>query len=190
MKDEAIVRYFFEAGMLKRTARSGWWAEKVENPESVAGHVFRTAVISFVLAKLEGLGNDAASRLCTAAVFHDMHECRLGDMNKITAGYIQADGELARKVEEDQVKDMPRGLRDSILQTLDLKDKERTILKDADYLECAVQAKEYLDIGYAGAVSWIDSIGGRLKTESAKKLHAKLKTQHSNSWWKGLKNLD
>ncbi len=35
---ESIARYIFEAGMLKRTARSGWWAEKVGNPESVADH--------------------------------------------------------------------------------------------------------------------------------------------------------
>ena len=34
---KSIARYIFEAGMLKRVKRSGWWAEKVETPESVAG---------------------------------------------------------------------------------------------------------------------------------------------------------
>ena len=28
---ESIARYIFEAGMLKRVKRSGWWAEKVES---------------------------------------------------------------------------------------------------------------------------------------------------------------
>jgi putative hydrolase of HD superfamily len=187
MENESIVKYLFEAGMLKRTARSGWWAEKVKYPESVADHVFRTAIVAFILAKLEGAD---PNRLCSAAVFHDMHETRLGDMNKITARYIKTDGKLARKVEEDQIKTLDPKLQDSIRKTLDLTEKEWTILKDADYLECALQAKEYLDIGYKGASTWIENIGKKLKTENGKLLHRKLKTQDSNSWWKGLKRLD
>ena len=68
--------------------------------------------------------------------------------------------------------------------------KERIILKDADYLECAFQAKEYADIGYSRAMVWVENIGKRLKTRSAKLLHSKLRTQDSNSWWHGLKKLD
>lgn len=187
MSEEAIMKYFFEAGMLKRTARSGWWAEKIKQPESVADHAFRTAIVTFVLAKMEGLD---PNRLCSAAVFHDMHEARLGDMNKITARYIKVDAETERKVEQEQVQDMDPELKDAILKTLDLSEKEMQILKDADYLECAIQAKEYLDVGYSGAKTWIDNIGNKLKTESAKALHSRLRTQDSNSWWKNLKKLD
>ena len=46
---DPIVRYVFEAGMLKRVARSGWWAENVKHPESVADHSFRTALVAFIL---------------------------------------------------------------------------------------------------------------------------------------------
>ncbi|MCI0503606.1 HD domain-containing protein [Candidatus Micrarchaeota archaeon] len=187
---ETAARYIFEAGMLKRVKRSGWWAEKVENPESVADHSFRTGVIAFIIARMEGLGEADANRLCTAAVFHDMHEARLGDMHKITARYIEVTKELERKVEREQAAGMPPPIQNSILGTLDLSEKERIILKDADYLECAFQAKEYLDVGYRGAQSWIDNIGARLKTRSAKSLHAKMKTMDSNCWWKGLKRLD
>jgi putative hydrolase of HD superfamily len=187
MNEESIVKYLFEAGMLKRIARTGWWAEKIKHPESVADHSLRSAIIAFVLAKLEGAD---PNKLCTAAVFHDMHETRLGDHNKINARYIQVDKDLEKKVEQEQVKDLPRELQDSILKTLDLTEKEKIILKDADQLECALSAKEYLDIGYKGAQTWIDNIGKRLKTENAKLLHRKLKTQDSNSWWKGLKRLD
>jgi putative hydrolases of HD superfamily len=187
---EGIARYIFEAGMLKRVKRSGWWAEKVETPESVAEHSFRAAVVAFVLARMEGLDDAGANRLCAAAVFHDMHEARLGDMHKITARYIEMKRELERKVESEQAAGMPVPVRKSVLGALDLTDKERTILKDADYLECAFQAKEYLDIGYKGAQTWIDNIGERLKTKSAKRLHAKMKAMDSNCWWKGLKKLD
>lgn len=187
---EPIARYVFEAGMLKRVKRSGWWAEKVESPESVADHSFRAAIIAFMLAHMEGLDEGEANRLCTAAVFHDMHEARIGDMHKITARYVTVSHELERKVEREQVVGMPNGIQNSILETLDLSIKEHAILKDADYLECAFQAKEYLDVGYKGAGTWIDNIGARLKTKSAKALLAKMKTMDSNCWWKGLKKLD
>ncbi len=187
---ESIAKYIFEAGMLKRTARSGWWAEKVAHPESVADHSFRTAVVAFILAKMEGLGDDAAQRLCTAAVFHDMHEARIGDMNKITARYVEVTRELEKKVESEQTQGMANEIRNPLLRALELSESERKLLKDADYLECAFQAKEYLDIGHKGAETWISNISERLKSESAKKLLAAMRSMDSNSWWKGLKRLD
>jgi len=187
---DSIVDYIFEAGMLKRTARSGWWAEKVKYPESVAEHSFRTAVVAFVLARMEGMDEEGARRLCTAAVFHDMHETRLGDMNKITARYIPMTKELERKVEGDQRKDMPGDIRDAIASTLELSEKELMILKDADYMECAFQAKEYMDIGHKGAESWIKSIEAKLKTPSAKRMLTTMRNRDSNDWWKGLKKIE
>lgn len=186
---EEIAKYIFEAGMLKRVCRSGWWAEKVKHPESVADHALRTAIIAFILARMEGLDEQAARKLCTAGVFHDMHETRLGDINKVTARYITNSKELEQKVEEEQLRSMPKEMRDSIMGILELSEKERTVLKDADYLECAFQAKEYLDVGYKGAESWINNVGKKLQTESAKKLHAQMEKQDSNSWWRGLKKI-
>lgn len=186
---EEIARYIFEAGMLKRTARSGWWAEKVTHPESVADHAYRTGIIAFVLARMEGKDDESAWKLCSAAVFHDMHETRLGDMNRITARYITVDRDLERSVWEEQLQEMPDYVQSSIMRMFDLSNEEMAILKDADHLECAFQAKEYADIGYSGAKSWIENTGKRLVSKSAKMLHKQLGEQHSNSWWKGLKKV-
>ena len=175
--------------MLKRVARSGWWAEKVKNPESVADHCFRAAVIGFVLAKMEGRSDEDARRICTALVFHDMHETRMQDLNKIAARYIDVKG-IGKKIEEDQAKDMPEEIKRSVLGILELSGEDEAIKHDADALECSFQAKEYVEIGHAGAQSWIESIGPRLKTKSAKDLHEKMKEMRSNSWWKGLKKID
>ncbi len=187
MSDDPVLKYFFEAGMLKRTARSGWWAEGIKNPESVADHSFRTAVIAFVLAKMEGADSE---RLCSAAVFHDLLEARLGDMNKITARYVHTTEELERRIEADQAQALPTEIRKALASVRKLSEKEKTILKDADYLECAIQAKEYADAGNSGTGNWISIIGKKLRTASAKKLHSKLKTTKSNSWWAGLKRLE
>ncbi len=187
---DSVMRYVYEAGMLKRTARSGWWAEGIKHPESVADHSFRTAVIAFILSRMEGLDEAAACRVCTAAVFHDVHEARLGDMNKITSRYVHVTRELEKGIEAEQRQGMPPVVRDALASALDLGEKERTIMKDADYLECAVQAREYADAGNSGTRSWVDTIGKKLKTASAKKLHSRLRTLGSNSWWQGLKRME
>ncbi len=181
-----IANYFFEAGMLKRICRSGWWSENVATPESVADHVFRTAVVAFVLAKLEGCDAHSANRICTAAVFHDMHETRILDLNKITARYIDVTREIELKVEREQVNALPQELSKSILDALTLTGKEQVILKDADYLECAVQAKEYADIGHK-TKPWLESISKRLKTKSAKMILREIASTNSTAWKDGLK---
>jgi putative hydrolase of HD superfamily len=186
---EPVARYIFEAGMLKRVKRSGWWSESVGNPESVADHSFRAAVIAFMLARMEGCDDESANRICTAAVFHDMHETRLLDLNKITARYIRVDEGLERKVERDQIEGFEPRLKDAMLGTLRISEREGIILKDADYLECAFQAREYAAIGHKGAENWVKSIGERLRTASAKKLHAQMRRMEPKSWWKGLKRL-
>ena len=61
------------------------------------------------------------------------------------------------------------------------------IVKDADYLEAAFQAKEYYDIGYKTARGWIRRTEKLLKTSSAKMLLKKLKKMDSAAWWENLK---
>jgi putative hydrolase of HD superfamily len=185
---DSVLDYLFEAGMLKRVKRSGWWSEKIRDPESVAEHVCRTAVVAFIIAKMEGLDDESACRICTAAVFHDMHETRILDLNKITSRYIQADESLHRKVEADQARMLPKEVKASVLGALRLSEREEMILNDADQLECAITAKEYADIGYKTA-RWVDNIAQRLQSASAKALANKLKKADSGRWKDGLKKL-
>lgn len=187
---ESIINYLFELGALKYIKRSGWWLAKVKDPESVAEHSFRAAAIAFILSKLEGETDETASKLCSAAVFHDVHETRILDLNKVTARYIDND-EAAEQVEKEQIESLPSEVRDSIQIIISkLSEREKIILKDADRLEMALQAKEYVEIGYEDAKEWLTAIEKRLKTESAKKLFGKMKTIRSNEWYKDLKKLE
>lgn len=181
-----IVRYLFETGELKRIKRSGWWLAKVKDPESVAEHSYRTAIVAFVLAKLEGAD---AQKLSTAAVFHDVIETRLLDLHKLSARYIDVHEKIERKVIDEQLAPLPKEIADEISSLYELKGKEFEILKDADYLECALQAKEYVESGYNDAQEWLDNIGKLLKTDSAKKLFVSILSSRSSDWWQGLKKL-
>ena len=171
--------FLFELGQLKRVKRSGWWVAKVPNPESVAEHSFRAAVIAFVIAEGEGKGN--AGDYAVAALLHDSCETRLGDRHKISQRYLRK-GNSEKKARKDQLEALPKQLRASISGLPD-----DDIVRDADLLECAVQAKEYFDCGYRDAKDWIQRAGRGLKTKTAKRLFSELKRADSGKWWRGLK---
>lgn len=50
----AVDDFIFETGLLKRAKRTGWWIAGVKDPESIAEHSHRTALIGAVLAMMEG----------------------------------------------------------------------------------------------------------------------------------------
>ena len=184
-----LLNLIFEFGQLKRVKRSGWWTAGIKDPESVAEHTARTCFIGHILSKLE---NADSKKVVLMLVSHDLPESRINDKDKIEIRYI--DGKMGeKKAFEDQVKNIPKNVQEEFLSLQrefnECSTKEAIVAKDADYLECAVQAKEYLDIGYKKTEDWIDNVGKFLKTKSAKEIFALIKNSDSLGWWKGLKKL-
>ncbi|MBW2084862.1 MAG: HD domain-containing protein, partial [Deltaproteobacteria bacterium] len=70
-----VANFLFEAGMLKKTPRSGY--QFLGNgSESVAEHSFRATILGFILAGLTpGADRVKVVNLC---LFHDFHEARTG----------------------------------------------------------------------------------------------------------------
>ncbi|HLC67979.1 MAG TPA: HD domain-containing protein [archaeon] len=184
MKD--VAKFFFELGTLKRTARAGWSVVGVPNPEVIASHIFRASVVGYTLAEMEKCDKDKVMRML---LFHDIPEARIGDFHKIASSYIEKDeGEI--KAAREQSKLMPLGMQkeytDLIEEFNDCKTKEAVVARDADYLEAAITAKEYLVNGYVHAQEFLDRIRTVLKTESAKKVLAEIE-KSDGFWWDGLK---
>ena len=184
-----ILNLIFEFGQLKRVKRSGWWFVGVKNPESVADHTSRTCFIGYLLSKLENVDPE---KVVLMILSHDMPESRIGDKSKVEVRYV--DGKKGeKKAFKEQVKDLPKNIQEELLglhnEFEENITKESLIAKEADYLECAIQAKEYLDIGHKKAEDWIDNVGKVLKTKSAKEIFALIKKSDSLEWWKGLKKI-
>lgn len=189
-KDEEtaeIANFLFEVGNLKRVKRSGWWLAQIKDPESVAEHTHRCSVVALIIAKMEEMSDEECHKICAAAAMHDLHETRILDLNKVSARYIEITEEKTLEIEKEQREKMPQKVKKLFEKLLQLSEKEKTILKDADYLECAIQAKEYLDIGYTDTQEWIDSVQKRLKTKSAKKILEEIKKGKANKWFENLK---
>ena len=166
----AVARFLFEAGTLKHTKRTGWWMAGVKDPESVADHSWRTALIATIIAKLEGADPARAAFL---AVWHDTGETRTGDINHLGKKYTNGEAD-ARDITADQVAGMPEilagALCDLIAEYEGKGSPEAVCARDADKLECMIQGIEYRDQGYANAQRWIDNSRGRIVTESGQAL--------------------
>jgi putative hydrolase of HD superfamily len=182
-----ICNFIFELGQLKRIKHEGWKLLGDSNPESVADHSLRAAQIGFILAELEGY--QKPEEVCAMLVFHDIAECRIGDVHKIAARYINPDEE---QVVRDQIRDLDEVGKDifDLWEQVDHSDTEAGVIaKDADLLEMAVTAKEYVETGFQYASDWLERIAKKLQTESAHRLLACLRDLHPHEWWKGLKKI-
>jgi len=189
MKIKKIVNFIFEINQLKKRKISGWYLANVDSPLSVAEHSLRAAQIGYILAKMEGAD---ANKVTTMLVIHDNAEARTGDQNKVSARYFSKKN-AEKTAFKEQIKDLGSDLEEQWLKYFEEFEKRNTkegiIAQDADWLETAFQAKEYVDLGYTSAQNWIDNVEKALKTDSAKKLLAEMQQTASTDWWQNLKKI-
>ncbi|MBT4917677.1 HD domain-containing protein [Candidatus Peregrinibacteria bacterium] len=187
MNKKNLTNFFFELGQLKRIKHEGWRIIGVEAPESVAEHSLRAAQIGYLLAEMEGYKKP--EEVVTMIAFHDIGECRIGDLHKVASRYVEADEEKAVKEQTKPLKKTGEKILDMWKKVEKQSTKAGQIAKDADYLEQAVTAREYMEIGHKKASDWIKNISKRLKTKSAKQLLTEIKKTNPNTWWQGLKKV-
>ena len=187
MNEQDILNFGFELGQLRRITHQGWNLIAIENPETIAEHSLRAAQLAFILAKMEN--HPKPEEVVSIVVFHDIGECRIGDIHKVANRYLQTDEERAVKEQTQKLETIGEDIFHYWKQMEDAQTPAGIIAKDADRLEQALSAKEYLEKGYPYAQDWIDNISKAVKTESAKKLLVALLTSHSANWWQGLKKL-
>lgn len=187
-KDPALaaVDFFAEAGLLKSIKRSGWWVAGIKDPESVAEHSFRCAVIAYYLAYEE---NADVHKVVTMALFNDIHEARINDLHKMGHYYIDFKN-AEKKVFKDQVEFLDKRIKSQLVRLRDEYDRqssrESIIARDADILECLIQAKEYFDGGYLGAKKFFQKAPEYLRSRSARKFWRRIKNWHSSNWWQDI----
>ena len=177
-----IIEWILEAGLLKRTPRSGWSLLGVRDAESVADHSFRCAAIGYVLAHMESAD---VYRTLIMTLFNDMHETRTTDLHKMAQHYVDAGGAEDRSF-SDQIGGLPKGIGDELSAVRGeykaQESKESIVARDADILECLIQAKEYNEQGQTSAALFMKN-AHHLKTASAKKLWALAERTDVNAWW-------
>jgi putative hydrolase of HD superfamily len=178
---DATARLIYETGLLKLSKRTGWWLCGVKDPESIAEHSFRTAIIAGLLAAMEGADPAHATFL---AVWHDSQETRVGDIPHIGRRYLQAAGNEV--VTGHQTTGLPAAvaeqLRTLVSEYENGDSPEVHCAHDADKLDCLFQAIEYRDSGHQNVGGWIQASRTRLRTKSAERLADAAVAMTSQDW--------
>ena len=142
---DGLIDFIVEAGKLKKIPRTGWVESSVSDPESVADHTFRVALIALVLADERGLDSLKAVRM---ALLHDLAEVEIGDLTP-----TQKDAALeVNKRSENQAmmrlfEKLPESIRGTYLSAWrefsEASTEVARLVMDADKLEMVMQASEY-----------------------------------------------
>lgn len=178
-----VVAFAYEMGVLKRLRRAGWWHVGVRDPESVAEHSLRVAQLAALIAAEEG-GDPA--RAAYLGMWHDSQETRIGDIPHSARPYVEVAAN--ERITADQIDGLPeraaRSIRDAVREYEANDSIEARCAKDADRLECLLQAVEYREAGYQRVDGWIESSRGRLQTPFARRL-AEAALEVSPLAWRG-----
>ncbi|MBX6773417.1 MAG: HD domain-containing protein [Chloroflexi bacterium] len=142
------------AGQLKRLARAGWVRVGIPDPESVADHSFRLAILAMLVGSRLGLDVDRMVRL---ALLHDLAEARVGDLTPADRiGSVEK-----RRRETAAFRAIVGALPEaSALNALWREytagaTREARVLRELDKLEMAMQALEY-EWRYPDGRPWAD----------------------------------
>jgi putative hydrolase of HD superfamily len=185
-----IADFFFELGMLRRQKHSGFALAGVNKDlRSLADHTVRTAVIAYVLADLEKADPEKTAIMC---LIHDFPEMRVGDHHKVSSRYLKTKTAEENAFKE-QMENLPLSIKNKWQKYYREKEKRNTkegiISQDADWLEAALSAREYITQGYPSCQAWINNVRKALETKSAKQLLKIIEKSQPSDWWQGLKKM-
>ncbi|MBI4010353.1 MAG: HD domain-containing protein [Candidatus Aenigmarchaeota archaeon] len=147
-----ILEFLKFAGKLKKIERTGWvtWSN-VQNPESVAEHIFRTAVFGLIVADIKKLNTEKVVRM---SLLHDLPEAIIGDWDPIAKKKLGMEKWKAKEKDamEKLLSMLPESIREKYAEAWkefeEMKTKEAKIVRQIDRLEIIIQALEYLGEGY------------------------------------------
>ncbi|XP_055491652.1 HD domain-containing protein 2 [Leucoraja erinacea] len=143
MNAAKLLQFIRFIGQLKRVPRTGWVYRNVKKPESVSDHMYRMAIMAFLIEDQQ-LSKERCIKL---ALVHDMAECIVGDI----APKDNISKEEKHRREEEAMKYLTGLLSNEAgREILELwqeyenqSSNEAKYVKDLDRLEMIVQAFEY-----------------------------------------------
>ena len=167
---DGLAGLAFELGVLKRLRRTGWAHAGVRDAESIADHSMRVAQLASLIAAEEGADPARAALL---AIWHDSQETRSGDIPHTARPYmaVRIDPEA---ITADQVAGLPEAAAKTVRETVSEYEAQTTLearcARDADKLECLIQAVEYQAGGNTGVQGWITSSRAAIRTRTAERI--------------------
>src|SRR6516162_4869746 len=135
-----LLSFLSRVGRLKDLRRAGWVRKGLPDPESVADHSFRTAVLALALAEEMGVDPD---RLLRLVILHDLPESdpEVGDITP----FCGVDRDEKRRGERAAMERLCAGRPELLACWLEYdagETPEARAAHELDALEMALQARE------------------------------------------------
>ncbi len=180
-----IVNLIFEAAVLKRLQRTGWQILG-DNQESVGEHSYMTAVIGYLLARMISKPKRSIDleKVLLMSIFHDFHEARTGDVDKISTFYVTRDEGRAN---DDIFSTTDPEMADTLVEYEKRESPEAKIVYEANIVALLVELKALQEKGNRNVDDWIEGNCKRLRIPEAKQLAKEICSSNTQDWWKDIR---
>ena len=188
MNSKATTNLIYEAANVKRMLRTGW-QRLGDNEEGVGEHSFMTAVIAYLLARevnSQGKADRSVSmeKVMLMSIFHDFHEGRTGEMDKVAKLYMTRHED---KANEDIFGEVDKELL-SLLTEFEAKQSlEALVVYEANVIAFGVECKILMERGNTHAKEWMDANSTRVRLPESVALMTSLAQTDSQDWWKDIR---
>ncbi|CDW55485.1 HD 3 domain containing protein [Trichuris trichiura] len=168
---------------LKHLPRTGWVNNNVRNPETVAGHMYRMAMLMFCVdTKKEGVDFNHCVKM---ALVHDLAESIIGDITPACNISKQAKFQWERAAMEKICEFVVANMADQVIRLFDEFErgmtKEAMLVRDLDKFDMLEQAMEYeKNENRPGELrSFLDCTVGVFVTDTVNKWAAKVRERYA-----------
>ncbi|KAI9314194.1 HD domain-containing protein [Dichotomocladium elegans] len=160
----SVIQFLHIIQNLKRTKRTGWVDNGIQQPESIADHMHRMGVMAMII-------DDPSldrSKCVKMAIVHDLAEAVVGDITP-HAGVSKEDKYQQERAAMHEFlsllgnTSLAQEIVDLWQEYEDAKTPEALLVKDLDKFEMIVQALEYEKSDKKALQSFFDSTQGKFK---------------------------
>jgi len=188
MDEQQRTNLVYEAANVKRMLRTGW-QRLGDNEEGVGEHSFMTAVIAYLMAREMNDAGDpdrrvSMEKVMVMSIFHDFHEGRTGEMDKVAKRYMT-------RHEDKANGDIFKGVDDELLTLLNEYEARRSlealVVYEANVIAFGVECRILMEKGNTHAKEWMDGNSKRVRLPESVKLMEAIARTDSQDWWKRLR---
>ena len=189
MNNKQRTNLIYEAANVKRMLRTGW-QRLGDNEEGVGEHSFMTAVIAYLLAREIHAKNEpdrtvSMEKIMLMSIFHDFHEGRTGEMDKVAKLYMTRHED---KANEDIFKTIDDDLLTLLSEYEERKTLDAQVVYEANVIAFGVECKILMERGNTHAKEWMDANSKRVRLPESVNLMTSLADTDSQDWWKDIRD--
>ncbi|KAI8570206.1 hypothetical protein RHMOL_Rhmol01G0015800 [Rhododendron molle] len=168
---------------LKTTKRAGWVLRDVQNPESIADHMYRMGLMALIASDLPGVDRDKCIKM---AIVHDIAEAIVGDITPSDGVPKQEKSRREREAIDYMSKLLGGGQRAEEIGQLWMEYEENLsleakVVKDFDKVEMILQALEYETEQGKNLEEFFQSTTGKFQTELGKAWASEIASRRTQS---------